>query len=201
MGLNGVPTEVTANASTRRTAPLTGLDTAIAAMANGDRDAARDVYNMTHAKLFGIALRILHDRSAAEDVLQTVYISVWQKAAQFDAGRASPISWLSTMTRNRSIDALRKSARQPAVGGVDSDMLHLSDPSPTPEHLAERADDLARLDACLDGLGKKHADAIRSAFLDGHSYPTLAERAAVPLGTMKSWIRRALLKLRDCLSA
>ncbi len=190
-----------AGGGTRRTAPRTELDGAIAAMATGDRDAARQVYNMTHAKLFGIALRILHDRSAAEDVLQSVYISVWQKAANFDASRASPISWLSTMTRNRAIDALRKSARQPATVGVDSDTVHLHDTSPTPELLAERADDMARLDACLDGLGKKHADAIRSAFLDGHSYPTLAERAAVPLGTMKSWIRRALLKLRDCLSA
>jgi len=153
------------------------LAAALARVAAGDRTALRLVYQDTSAKLFGVCLRILNDRSEAEDVLQEVYVTVWRKAASFDPSRASPITWLVAIARNRAIDRLRASAIDMVLQGE--------------QH--------ARLKTCLGELEERHAEAIRWAFLDGVTYEQLAERMGVPLGTMKSWIRRGLLKLRACL--
>jgi DNA-directed RNA polymerase specialized sigma24 family protein len=151
------------------------LAAALMRVAAGDGAALRTVYQDTSAKLFGVCLRILNDKSEAEDVLQDVYMTVWRKAAGFDPGRASPITWLVAIARNRAIDRLR------AVERVE---------------LAQQHHRLAR---CLEELEAQHSAAIRAAFLDGATYEELSQRMSVPLGTMKSWIRRGLLKLRACL--
>ena len=171
------------------------LSAALARVAGGDRAALRIVYQDTSAKLFGICLRILRDRSEAEDVLQDVYVAVWQKAGSFEPGRASPITWLVAIARNRSIDRLRSSAStrrmEPIEGAQD---VHDSTPGALEQVAAGQ--EHARLAGCLGELEEHHAAAIRSAFLDGITYDELAARMSVPLGTMKSWIRRGLLKLR-----
>jgi RNA polymerase sigma-70 factor (ECF subfamily) len=178
------------------------LSQALSRVARGEAAALKDVYDRTSAKLMGVCLRILREPSEAEDVLQEVYVSVWRNAAAFDRARGSPITWLATMARNRAIDRLR--ARSPAGvaqgGGVPIEAaLAIADPAPTAETALENADRHARLDRCLGELESPHRQAIRSAFLEGHTYETLARQAGVPLGTMKSWIRRALLRLRACL--
>jgi RNA polymerase sigma factor (sigma-70 family) len=174
------------------------LAAALARVAGGDRAALRLVYQDTSAKLFGVCLRILNDRSEAEDVLQEVYVTVWRKAAAFDPGRASPITWMVAIARNRAIDRLRSSAvsrRTDPIEAADA----VSDPAPAASERVELAQQHQRLAGCLEELEARHSAAIRAAFLDGATYEELAARMNVPLGTMKSWIRRGLLKLRACL--
>jgi RNA polymerase sigma factor (sigma-70 family) len=176
------------------------LVAALARVAGGDRRALRIVYQDTSAKLFGVCLRILNDRGEAEDVLQEVYVTVWRKAATFDPTRASPITWLVAIARNRAIDRLRVTAvsrRMEPIEAADA----VSDPAPAALERVELSQQHARLAGCLEELEQRHSAAIRAAFLDGTTYEELAERMRVPLGTMKSWIRRGLLKLRTCLEA
>lgn len=164
----------------------------------GDRAAYRRVYEATSAKLFGVCLRILSDRHLAEDVLQDTYLTVWRKADRFDASRASPITWLVTIARNRSIDRLRSGARMRSSTPVD-ESIGLADDAPLASELVERGDEVGRLNVCLDQLEDRMRDSIRTAFIEGMTYDALAQRENVPLGTMKSWIRRGLLRLRLCL--
>jgi RNA polymerase sigma factor (sigma-70 family) len=174
------------------------LAAALMRVATGDRAALRMVYQDTSAKLFGVCLRILNDRSEAEDLLQDVYVTVWRKAASFDPGRASPITWLVAIARNRAIDRLRSSAvrrRMEPIEAADT----VSDPELPAIERIERAQQHQRLVHCLEELDSRHSAAIRAAFLDGATYEELAKRMSVPLGTVKSWIRRGLLKLRTCL--
>jgi RNA polymerase sigma-70 factor (ECF subfamily) len=174
------------------------LVAALARVAGGDRAALQIVYQAAAAKLFGVCLRILNDRSEAEDVLQEVYVTVWRKAASFDPARASPITWLVAIARNRSIDRLRAAAASRRMDPIDAAEA-VRDPAPAAVELVEAAQQSSRLTLCLEQLESRQSAAIRSAFLDGNTYEELAERMQVPLGTMKSWIRRGLMKLRDCL--
>ena len=174
------------------------LAAALARVAAGDRAALRIVYQDTSAKLFGVCLRILNDRGEAEDVLQDVYVAVWRKAASFDPARASPITWLVAIARNRAIDRLRASAISRRAEPIES-AEDVRDDAPAALDLVVSAEQQARLRICLDELEERQSTAIRSAFLDGVTYEQLAQRMSVPLGTMKSWVRRGLMKLRACL--
>jgi RNA polymerase sigma factor (sigma-70 family) len=174
------------------------LAAALVRAAGGDRAALRQIYQDTSAKLFGVCLRILNDRSEAEDVLQEVYVTVWRKAATFDPGRASPITWMVAIARNRSIDRLRATAMSRRTDPIEAADA-VSDPAPAAIERLELAQQHKRLTGCLEELEARHSAAIRAAFLDGATYEELAARMSVPLGTMKSWIRRGLLKLRACL--
>lgn len=166
----------------------------------GDRAAFRRVYDATSAKLFGVAVRILHDRQLAEDVLQDAYVTIWNKASTFDAGRASPITWLATITRNRSIDRLRALSSRPAGRPLD-EATEVRDDAPSADEVLETHQEAGRLNGCLDTLEDHARTAIRTAFFEGETYEALAARFDVPLGTMKSWIRRGLQKLKGCLEA
>jgi RNA polymerase sigma-70 factor (ECF subfamily) len=172
------------------------LEQLLARSGVGDRAAFKCVYERTSAKLFGVCLRILKDRSEAEEVLQESYVKVWHNAGRYVQAKASPISWLVAIARNQAIDRLR--ARKPGALDLD-EALDLADDGPSPETQAVASDEARRLAACLGQLEPAHAEAVRSAFVEGYTYDELAARMDVPLGTMKSWIRRSLLKLRDCL--
>lgn len=163
----------------------------------GDRAAFSSLYDATSAKLFGVCLRVLNNRAEAEDTLQDVFVKVWHKASLYSVNGYSPMTWLITLARNTSIDKLRSRK----AGDVDIDEVHdLSDASPTPEAEAIKASERLRLQGCLDELEADRSDAVRRAYLQGDSYKDLAERHGVPLNTMRTWLRRSLLKLRDCLS-
>jgi RNA polymerase sigma factor (sigma-70 family) len=174
------------------------LAAALVRVAAGDRAALRMVYQDTSAKLFGVVLRILNDRSEAEDVLQDVYVTVWRKAGSFDPGRASPITWMVAIARNRAIDRLRATTMSRRMEPLDAADA-VADPAPAAVERVELAQQHRRLAGCLEELEARQSKAIRAAFLDGSTYEELAARMSVPLGTMKSWIRRGLLKLRACL--
>lgn len=176
------------------------LAVALVQAGQGDRSAFRTVYEATSAKLFGVCLRILPDRQTAEDVLQDTYVTVWRKAASFDASRASPITWLVTIARNRAIDRLRSAAPMKNAAPVE-EAHDLADAGPLASEAVEQADEAARLNGCLETLEDKARAVIRTAFFEGATYDELARRENVPLGTMKSWIRRGLMRLRSCLEA
>lgn len=166
-------------------------------IASGDRLAMRRLYDATSAKLFGVCLRILSDRDESEDVLQEVYLTIWRRADRFDAGRASVMAWISTIARNRAIDRLR--ARGPLAYADPVEDLEIEDEAPRAEALLEAAQDGAALGRCLSELDDRTQAVIRTAFFEGITYEALARRLHAPLGTVKSWIRRGLLKLKGCL--
>jgi RNA polymerase sigma-70 factor (ECF subfamily) len=168
----------------------------LGAVAGGDQAALAELYVLTSAKLYGICLRLLADEAEAQDVLQEVYLTVWRRAEHFDPARGSPIAWLATVARNRAIDRLR--ARPRPAEPIDAAM-DLADHSASAFELASAGQEHSRLSDCLDALEERPRTMIRAAFLEGLSYPQLASAAAVPLPTMKSWIRRGLLQLRACL--
>jgi RNA polymerase sigma-70 factor (ECF subfamily) len=176
------------------------LKAAMARLADGDQSALEEIYSATSAKLFGICLRILGDRKEAEDALQDVYVNLWQRADRYDPERASPISWLATFARNRAVDRLRTGKiRQGAVPVEEA--APIPDAAPLADSLLIDAEKSTQIHACLETLEERQRGAIRAAFFDGYTYAQLAENADVPLGTMKSWVRRGLQKLRACLEA
>jgi RNA polymerase sigma-70 factor (ECF subfamily) len=170
---------------------------ALARVADGSEAGLRDVYARTSAKLFGICLRILSDRQEAEDALQDIYVTVWKRAGTFDADRASPVTWLATIARNRSIDRLRARGVRPFTT-LDA-AAEVADTRPDAVAGIEAAQERNRLMLCLDTLEARQAGVIRAAFFGGSTYSELADASAVPLGTMKSWVRRGLIRLKACL--
>lgn len=161
---------------------------------DGDQYALKCVYDATSAKLFGVILRILIDRYEAEEILQEVYVTVWRKAAEFDPARASPLTWLITIARNRAIDRFRARGNRPATGLEEAAEIH--DLSPGAVRHIEASQEARRLDAALLRLDPRHASIIRSAYLEGLTYDALSLREGVPVGTLKGWVWRGLQRLK-----
>jgi RNA polymerase sigma-70 factor (ECF subfamily) len=170
----------------------------LAAAGRGDRAAFRALYEATSAKLFGACLRICADRDIAEDALQDAYVAIWKNAARFDRERSSPITWLVAIARNRAIDRMRATGKLAQARPIE-DAETLPDPAIAADAGLERAQAIQQLEHCLGELEPRHAGLIRTAFWEGRTYDSLAEAAGVPLGTVKSWVRRGLQRLRACL--
>ena len=179
-----------------RSGEQVSLDQLLLAVAGGDSIAFESLYRTTSKKLFGICMRVLPQRAEAEEVLQEVFLGIWRKAEQFDATRASAMTWLSMMTRNKAIDRLRANAGARAQVPIELDEIE-GDASAS--EVAEIAEDQTRIEICLDELEAPRRQLIRVAFFEGATYEELAERSGNPLGTVKSWIRRSLIKLKACL--
>lgn len=173
------------------------IETLIARSALGDRAAFSALYVETSAKLFGICLRVLHDRAEAEEAAQEAYVKIWRYADRYRANGLSPMTWLITIARNTAIDRARK--RREAQPGLDAAEA-MVDATPGPEAQAISASEQGRLSACLGELDAGHSDAVRRAYLDGETYAELAARAGVPLNTMRTRLRRSLIKLKECLT-
>jgi RNA polymerase sigma-70 factor, ECF subfamily len=173
------------------------LSDALVRAGNGDRSAFETVYRATSAKLFGVCLRIFPNRNEAEEALQDAYLTIWNKAASFEAGRASPISWLVTVTRNRAIDRMRAKGKA-GLASLD-EATEIADPAPLADARLMADGEDRVLHGCIEGLDSRDAHFIRSAFIGGATYADLASREGEPLGTVKSRIRRALIKLRHCM--
>ena len=173
------------------------LAATLIAVGGEDRAAFHELYRLTSAKLFGICLRICADRQAAEDVLHEVYLTIWRRAGAWEPGRASPITWLATVARNRAIDWRRAQGLRRATGLENAP--DLPDTAPDAETALVAAGEWRLLLDCMAELEVRQRDAIRTAFFDGVTYGELAARAGVPAGTAKSWIRRGLARLKECL--
>jgi RNA polymerase sigma-70 factor (ECF subfamily) len=169
----------------------------IARMAMGDRKALSALYAATSGKLYGIAVRVLGDRTDAEDALQEIYVKIWHNADRYRVNGLSPMTWLITVARNHAIDRLR-ARRGPRTAPLD-EVAELADLSPSPEEAAVASSMRERIEDCLRGLDPDRADAVRRAYLWGETYADLAGRYGIPLNTIRTWLRRSLLKLRECL--
>jgi RNA polymerase sigma-70 factor (ECF subfamily) len=177
----------------------------------GDRAAFATLYERTSSHLFAVVLRINRDRAQAEDILQEVYVNVWRAASSFDAAQSQPLTWLTSIARNRAIDSLRRGQTQPqlrtvspALDGSESDddvYDTVADEAPGPLDLLSRAADSRALAACMDKLSALQRQSVALAFYQGLSHAEVAEQLRQPLGTVKSWVRRALMTLKSCLQA
>jgi RNA polymerase sigma-70 factor (ECF subfamily) len=164
----------------------------------GDRAAFRELYRATSAKLFGVCLRVLKNTTDAEDALQDVYIKIWNNAGSYQVSGYSPMTWLITIARNQAIDRLR--VRKPDTSEL-FEAENLADRAPTPEQAAIIAADSQRLRRCLEQLAPERAASVKAVYLEGYTYQELADRLNQPLNTVRTWLRRSLISLRECLSS
>jgi RNA polymerase sigma factor (sigma-70 family) len=172
----------------------------------GDRAAFATLYQRSSPHLFAVILRINRDRAQAEDILQEVYVNVWRAAAGFDAAQSQPMTWLTSIARNRAIDSLRRASAQPrldsghALDDEDNDVYdETADEAPGPLELLSQAADARQLQHCMHALSAPQRQSLALAYYDGLSHAEVADKMAQPLGTVKSWVRRALLALKSCL--
>jgi RNA polymerase sigma factor (sigma-70 family) len=176
----------------------------------GDRAAFATLYERTSSHLFAVVLRINRDRAQAEDILQEVYVNVWRAARSFDAAQSQPLTWLTSIARNRAIDSLRRVQTQPqmqtqggaasAIDGEDENVYDtVADASPGPLDLLSRASEARVLDQCMERLTALQRQSVALAFFHGLSHAEVAAHLRQPLGTVKSWVRRALMTLKTCL--
>lgn len=179
----------------------------LALAAIGDRAAFARLYERSSAHLFAVVLRINPDRPQAEDVLQEVYVSVWRAAGTFDAAQSQPLTWLTSIARHRAIDSLRRQPSEPTAHQArspDNDEDHdvydsLASAEPGPLELLNQAAEARALAACMAQLTAPQRQSVALAFFDGLSHAEVAGRMGQPLGTVKSWVRRALQALKSCL--
>jgi RNA polymerase sigma-70 factor (ECF subfamily) len=180
-----------------RVADSLRLETLLRGTAAGDRAAFAELYALAAPQLFGIALRILRQRDRAEDVLQESFVAIWQRARDYDPQKGGPMTWLITVLRRRAIDALRRGARQPErLAEPEASLLALV---AGPADSAERGSELRALQNCLGELAAEPRRAMLMVYAYGLTQEEFAARTATPLGTVKSWIRRSLERLKKCL--
>lgn len=173
----------------------------------GDRAAFATLYKQTAAHLMGVVVRINRDRAQAEDVLQEVYVNVWRAAGRFDAAMSQPMTWLTSVARNRAIDSLRRRQTEPRTVsttlGTDDDpddmLQYQASDAPGPLELLARAGEAHALTACLGELSGEQQQSLALAFYQGLSHAEVAAHLRQPLGTVKSWLRRGLQALKACL--
>ena len=177
-------------------AQVDALGELLSRSALGDRAAFARLYQATSSKLYGVALRILRREDWAEEVLQECYVSVWRHAPEYNASRAAPMTWMTSIVRNRCLDWLRRPNPEPLAEGAE-EMIEDAGPGPLAE--LERMQAAGAIARCLRGLDAKQRQAIALAFFDGLSHAELAQHLREPLGTVKTWVRRGLVKLRSCL--
>jgi RNA polymerase sigma-70 factor (ECF subfamily) len=171
----------------------------LARVAARDREAFAAVYKATSAKLWGIVVRILPRRDIAEDVLQDVYVRIWERAVSFDPAKASPITWMATIARNRAIDEVRR--KSPVSIEDTPESLEVEQDAPSPLDNTQMSEDLRRLQQCLQGLDPERREIVLLAYYNGLSRDELAKRFSHPVATIKTWLHRSLAQLRKCLGS
>ena len=192
---------------TQRISKLSTLDpqqlkTWLAAVANRDAQAFRSLYDTTSPKLFGFALRILVKKELAEEVLQESFVSVWNNAGSYQAALAAPMTWMTTIVRNKAFDLLRRADHAVEIDAdtFDKDVMDaMESADPTPIESLQLSADSKALARCMTRLEALHRQAIALAFYHDLSHSEVAEQLSLPIGTVKTWIRRGLERLRMCL--
>lgn len=173
------------------------IEVALLACAAGDKSALRRIYDAESPRMIGVALRMLKRRALAEEAVQDAFVLVWRHAARFDPQRGSGLTWLYAILRNRSLSILRDEKRtETSATPVTEDTASEED---DPETVMARLSDAKALHACLDRLPPQRRGLVLLAFVQGLSHGEIAGRLGLPLGSVKSWIRRSLLTLKECL--
>jgi RNA polymerase sigma-70 factor (ECF subfamily) len=182
----------------RGTADGVDLDDALRRCASGDRAALRAIYDAEAPRMVGVALRLLRRPALAEEAVHDAFVQIWQRAGSFDPARGQARPWLYAVVRNRALNILRGEARTDLV--EDFEPMRLASEEDDPETIVARLSDAGALRRCLERLDPARRNAIVLAFVHGLSHGELAGRLGMPLGTLKSWIRRSLLVLRECMA-
>ena len=167
------------------------------ACARGDKTALHSLYKETASQLFGLALRILRNRELAEEIVQDSFVLAWRNAQTFDPGRGAAMAWLARIVRNRCIDVIRRRGRETPLDHASIEGWE--DPASSPADLAALSSDVRRLHDCLEELEESPRKVLKLVYYDGMTYEEVAVHLGVPLGTVKSWVRRSLTRLRGCL--
>ncbi|MGE0255809.1 MAG: sigma-70 family RNA polymerase sigma factor [Alphaproteobacteria bacterium] len=168
----------------------------LAACARGDEAALRQLYDDHAPQLLGVAVRILRDRALAEDALHEAFVQIWRRAAEFARRRGSARGWMTSIVRYRAIDLQRRRRREV----VDPDPLaDAADEAPSAESAMVLNEEVARLRTCLDTLSADQRRTVALAYLEGATREDIAQRTGAPVPTVKSWLRRGLIALRECL--
>ena len=184
------------------------LAAVLARVALGDRAAFATLYRDTRSHLFGVILRINPDRAQAEDVLQEVFVNVWRAAQSFDTDRSQPLTWLTSVARHRAIDSLRRRKTEVATvsthienddGDDDDRLASLASGDAGPMELLEQAGAARAVSHCLGELSAEQQQCLALTYYQGLSHAEAAAQLVQPLGTVKSWVRRALMSMKDCL--
>ncbi len=168
------------------------------AAADSNQLAFHRLYTNTSAKLFGVVLRIVGRRDLAEEILQEAYLSIWDHAGDYDSRKGSPMTWMITIARNRSLDwRRRKQAEVPLEEQPERGQRIGTDPGPPDWATAHQ--NMLDLERCLEELEEPQKDCILLAYCEGYTHQELAARLDRPMGTVKSWIRRGQIRLKQCL--
>ena len=173
-------------------------------VALGDRAAFARVYQATSAHLFGVALRILNRRDAAEDVLQEAFVSVWHHAGSYQAATSQPMTWLISIVRNRALDVVRSAAVRHETEmpvNAEGEELELEGSGPGPLAMLTKATDAMAIRGCMDELDASHRQCLALAYYQGMSHSEVAQHLQAPLGSVKAWVRRGLDRLKKCVEA
>ena len=197
------------NARSERSLQLEAL---LARVALGDRAAFGALYRATSGLLLALVQRITVDRALAEDVLQEVYVNVWRAAGSYEAQRSQPMTWLIALARHRAIDALRRRKGEvehvslgpagdadEAADAVDDEASSVADPAAGPLELLQRAGEARGVARCLEQLSREQRQCLALTYYQGLSHAETAQHLAQPLGSVKSWVRRGLQAIKDCL--
>ncbi len=170
----------------------------LARVAQKDRAAFSALYKATSAKLYSVISRILTRGATSDEVLQDVYVKIWEKAGTFNPDIASPITWMATIARNRALDEVRRA--KPVSFDAMGDDLDIAAEEFDPLGSRERSEDLKRLLECLSGLDEEKRQMVLLAYYRGMSRDALAKKFGRPVPTIKTWLHRSLSQLRGCLS-
>ena len=192
--------DVSSEATRDRNGLLAAL---LARVALGDARSFEELYRQCAAHLYAVALRIVRDRPIAEEILQEAFVNVWHHARSYEATRSQPLTWLTSVVRNRALDHVRRREVDTTSLTRDDDGDNVDFPAegPTPVEMLEKAVEGRAIRDCVEALDAATRQAIALAFFQGLSHGELAAHLREPLGTVKSWIRRGLAKLRRCLDA
>jgi len=179
--------------------------TLLARVATQDREAFRELHRRGAPKLAGVLHRMLRDPAEVDDAMQDVFVRIWNRAAAFDPARGQGLGWMIAVARNHALDRLRgrpeaRGFRRVMAGEDGRDPLDgVADSGPGAEARMIAQGEVARVRDCFDELEPDRAQMVRGAYLEGLSYQDLAERFSVPLNTVRTWLRRSLIRLRECL--
>jgi RNA polymerase sigma-70 factor, ECF subfamily len=173
------------------------LQTLLARTALGDRTAFAELYRATSSKLFAVSLRIVRERPLAEEALQDSFVNIWRRSSDYAAAKSAPLTWMTAIVRNRSLDIVRRTREEPDVDGELA--TNLVDDSAAPARDAEAREQSHTIQRCLEELDAEQRQTIALAFFHGLTHSELASHMRKPLGTVKTHVRRGLAKLRDCL--